>query len=72
MVEVGTLASADTGDEAVEELPGELVANCNKAISSATPPPGKIPSSTAFGYSLSDETNVEGIQDDGSHDSTNR
>jgi hypothetical protein len=36
------LASGDTGDDAVEELPGELVANCNEALSSATPPPGKI------------------------------
>jgi hypothetical protein len=42
-----TLASGDTGDEVAEELPGEVVANCNEALSSATPPPGKIPSSTA-------------------------
>jgi hypothetical protein len=36
-----------SGDEVVEELPAELVANCNEAFCSATPPLGKMPSSTA-------------------------
>ena len=44
IVRVG-LASGDLGDEVVEELPDELVASCNEALSSATPPPDKVPSS---------------------------
>ena len=61
MVGMG-LASSDVGDEVVEELPGELVANCNEALSGATPPPGKMPSSTAARVAFNPQTDLSSLQ----------